>query len=155
MSQSPDPQEPAEEPPWWSIRKGPESSDADQGSAELPPGVHVTFTPPPAPEPTSDRDKERRARARRWLLVHGAGACVGYALGLGPSTAQFLDTLGPGGTAAGLALAAFGWIFAEVIGERYVRILPSRLRPAAHWALRIPMSTALLATALHAPAALI
>ncbi|WP_405579119.1 hypothetical protein [Streptomyces sp. NBC_01092] len=71
--------------------------------------------------------------------------------------AAFLDTLGPGAPAADLALVGFGWFGwfgwfgAELIGERYVRILPSRLRPAAHGALRIQMSTALLATALHAP----
>lgn len=153
MDVTPDSQERNEEPPWWSVGKNADTTQPDQGSG-LPPGFHITFTPPPTPEPVDFGAQDRRARARRWLLIHGASAGTGYAFGLGPSMAAFLDTLGPGAPAAGLALAGFGWFGAELIGERYVRILPSRLRPAAHWALRIPMSTALLVTALHAPNAL-
>ncbi len=146
--------EPDEEPRWWSIGKEPDAPPPDQDNP-LPPGWHITFTPPAEPTPPVDaRDLDRRARARRWLLVHGAAAGVGWTFGLGPSMATFLDTLGPGGPAAGLALAGFSWFGAEVVGERYVRILPARVRPPVLWALRIPMSTALLATALHAPNAL-
>ncbi|WP_435218390.1 hypothetical protein [Streptomyces sp. bgisy034] len=153
MDTPPSPEQPQEEPRWWSVGKKPDAAEPDQGSG-LPPGFHITFTPPPAPEPVDTGSRHRRARVRRWLLVHGAGAGIGYAFGLGPSMAAFLDTLGPGAPAAGLALTGFGWFGAELIGERYTRILPSRLRPAAHWVLRIPMSTALLVTALHAPNAL-
>ncbi|MEV8432013.1 hypothetical protein ACWHLZ_27995 [Streptomyces chartreusis] len=153
MDTTPEAEEPNEEPRWWSVGKEPDATPPEQGTG-LPPGFHITFTPPSAPEPVDLRAQDRRVRARRWLLIHGAGAGIGYAFGLGPSMAAFLDTLGPGAPAAGLALAGFGWFGAELIGERYVRILPSRLRPAAHWALHIPMSTALLATALHAPNAL-
>lgn len=146
---------PDEEPPWWSVRKEPPADD-QPNQDEQPPGWHITFTPPPtpAPQPADNRDQARQARARRWLLVHGAAAGVGWTFGLYDAMATFLDTLGTGSSAAGLALAGLGWFAAEVVGERYVRILPSRVRPPVLWALRIPMSTALLATALHAPNAL-
>jgi hypothetical protein len=148
--------DPDETPRWWSIRK---SQDDDQPEPEqppaMPPGWHITFTPPPAPDPVDPRARERRARARRWFLIHGAAAGTGWTIGLYHSMAAFLDTLGPGAPAAGLALAGFGWFGAEVVGERYVRILPSRTRPPVLWVLRIPFATALLATALHAPNALI
>jgi hypothetical protein len=143
---------PDEEPRWWAVGKEPpaEQTQPDQGSG-LPPGFHITVTPPPAPPPVDSQTHERRTRARRWFLAHGAAAGVGWSFGLYDSMATFFNTLGPGAPAAGIALAGFGWIGAEVLGERYVRFLPARLRPAAHWVLRIPMSTALLATALHAP----
>jgi hypothetical protein len=147
---------PDEEPHWWSVGKEPAAGDQPSEGSEPPPGWHITFTPPPppAPQPVDTRAQDRQARARRWLLVHGAAAGVGWTFGLYDAMAEFLDTLGPGGSAAGLALAGFGWFAAEVVGERYVRILPTRTRPPVLWALRIPMSTALLATALHAPNAL-
>jgi hypothetical protein len=147
---------PDEEPRWWSVGKEPAEDQPNQGS-EPPPGWNITFTPPPAPapQPVDTHTQEHRARARRWFLVHGAAAGVGWTFGLYDAMAAFLDTLGPGGSAAGLALAGFGWFGAEVVGERYVRILPRRVRPPVLWALRIPMSTALLATALNAPNALI
>jgi hypothetical protein len=143
---------PDEEPHWWAVGKdsAAEQPQPDQGSG-LPPSFHITVTPPPTPEPVDTHATERRTRARRWFLAHGAAAGVGWSFGLYDSMAAFFNTLGPGAPAAGLALTGFGWIGAEVLGERYVRILPTRLRPAAHWALRIPMATALLATALHAP----
>lgn len=144
---------PDEEPRWWSVGKQPAEAPPHQGSE--PPGVHVHITPPPQPAPVDTAALGRQARARRWFIVHGAAAGVGWTVGLYDPMAAFLNTLGPGGSAAGLALAGFGWFAAEVMGERYVRILPSRVRPPVLWALRIPMATALLATALHAPNSLI
>jgi hypothetical protein len=148
---------PDEEPRWWSVGKEPAAGDQPSEGSEPPPGWHITFTPPPAPapQPVDTCAQDRQTRARRWLLVHGAAAGVGWTFGLYDSMAAFLNTLGLGGAAAGLALAGFGWFGAEVVGERYVRILPRRVRPPVLWALRIPMSTALLATALHAPNSLI
>ncbi|CAL9350399.1 hypothetical protein SUDANB1_00449 [Streptomyces sp. enrichment culture] len=150
----PETPEPDEEPRWWSIGKQPAEEPHQQGSDPAP-GVHVHITPPPPPPPVDTSTHDRRAHARRWFLVHGAAAGVGWTFGLYDSMAAFLNTLGPGGSAAGLALAGFGWFAAEVVGERYVRVLPSRVRPPVLWVLRIPMATALLATALHAPNALI
>lgn len=118
------------------------------------PGVHVTFTPPaPQPSPTDPHAAHRHARTRRWLLTHGAAAATGWTLGIYHPLAAFLDTLGPGAPAAGLALSAFSWIGAGLVTERIVsRYVPTdQLRAAAAWACRIPFATALLATALHAP----
>lgn len=148
--------DPNEPPRWWSLGKQPADESEPEPTPPLPPGWNITFTPPPAaPEPVDTHTRDRRRRARRWFLIHGAGAGTGYTFGLYTSMAAFLDTLGPGAPAAGLCLAGFGWFGAEFVTERYLRILPSRVRPACAWALRIPMSTALLATALHAPNALI
>ncbi|MFE9645297.1 hypothetical protein ACFYO0_14510 [Streptomyces sp. NPDC006365] len=154
MGVTPDPGEPDEEPHWWSV--GDQPYDEDQpATIPVAPGINVTITPAtPTPEPVDTRAHDRRARARRWFLVHGAGAFAGWSFGLYHSIAAFLDTLGPGAPGAGLCLAGFGWFGAEFATERYVRILPSRTRPAAAWALRIPFSTALLTVALHAPNAL-
>lgn len=121
----------------------------------MPPGLHITFTPPPTPVPGRTQSQERQARARRWLLLHGVAAGVGWSFGLYHSLTAFLDTLGPGGAAVGLAVAGGSWFAAEMVAERFVVLLPSRTRPAVVWALRIPFATALLATALHAPNALI
>lgn len=144
--------------PWYSVGKQPTDEPAQPQPAQIPgmpPGVHITFTPPPAPVPGRTPSQERQARARRWLLLHGAAAAVGWSFGLHHSLTAFLDTLGPGGAAAGLAVAGGSWFAAEMVAERFVVLLPSRTRPAVIWALRIPFATALLATALHAPNALI
>lgn len=149
--------EPDDEPRWWSVGKPP-ADDQPHPDPEppppMPPGWNITFTPPEQPQPVDTHTRERRARARRWFLLHGAAAGTGYTFGLYHSMAAFLNTLGPAAPATGLCLAGIGWFGAEVVGERYVRILPSRTRPPVLWALRIPFATALLATALHAPNAL-
>lgn len=146
--------------PWYSVGKQPTNPPVQPSPPAqipgMPPGVHITFTPPPtAPAPGRTRSQERQARARRWLLVHGAAAAVGWTFGLYHSLTAFLDTLGPGGAAAGLAVAGGSWFAAEMAAERFVILLPSRTRPPLIWALRIPFATALLATAIHAPNALI
>jgi hypothetical protein len=69
--------------------------------------------------------------------------------------AALVDSPERGGAAAGLGLAGIGWLFAEIITDRLGRFLPFRLRSAVHWTARIPFATALLATALHAPNAVL
>lgn len=158
------PPPPSQDPPsnpWWSVAKpstpqGPPDPSGQHSPLPggMPPGVHITFTPPtPPPPPTDPHAAHRRARARRWLLVHGAAAGTGWTFGLYHSIDAFLGTLGPGAPAAGLALAAFSWVGAGLVTERIVsRYVPTdQLRAAAAWACRIPFATALLATALHAP----
>lgn len=140
-----------DEPRWYSV--GDDTPEPPEPGPAAP-GFHFTITPPPAVQPVNSREAERRARARRWLLAHGAAAGVGRAFGLKAAMTAFLDSTGGGAAAAGLALAGMSWLAAEFVGERYARILPRRLRPAATWLLRIPFATALLATALHAPSAL-
>lgn len=165
-SQPPDPGPPPDAMPpprpWYSVGKQPPSQPAPPPPAAqipgMPPGVHITFAPPtPQPPPSDTQAAHRRARARRWLLVHGAAAATGWTFGLYHPLAAFLDTLGPGAPAAGLALAAFSWVGAGLVTERIVsRYVPTdQLRAAAAWACRIPFATALLATALHAPNSLI
>ncbi|MFF7259492.1 hypothetical protein ACFZCL_04250 [Streptomyces sp. NPDC008159] len=147
--------EPEQARPWWSLTKDatPTEEPAPE-QVEVAPGVHITVNQP-QPRPTAPPGSDRRARARRWILVHGAGAGVGYSFGLYHSLATFLNATGPGAPAAGLTVAAGSWFAAEIVTERYLGFLPSRTRPAALWACRIPFSTALLATALHAPNPLI
>lgn len=141
---------PDQEPRWWSVGK--DRADEPPSQGETTPGVHVHITPTaPPPQPTSTPGADRQTRSRRWLAIHGAAAGTGWTVGLYDSMAAFLNTVGRGAPAAGLALTAFGWIGAELITDRYSRILPRRLRPAALWVARIPMATALLATVLHAP----
>ncbi|MFJ7049025.1 hypothetical protein ACIQVC_37305 [Streptomyces sp. NPDC101112] len=149
--------DPVQGRPWWSFAKDATAPDAPvPGPVEVAPGVHITVNQPqPQPPAAAPGGPDRRARARRWLLIHGAAAGVGWAFGFHHSLAAFLDTLGPGGTAAGLAVAGGGWFAAEVITERYVTLLPSRMRPPVIWALRIPFATALLTTALNTPNALL
>ncbi|MCL6733314.1 hypothetical protein [Streptomyces neyagawaensis] len=156
---TPEPGPPVEEPeqarPWWSFaRHASAPAQPAPGPVEVAPGVHITVNQP-QPPPAAQGGPDRRARARRWLLIHGAAAWVGWTFGFHHSLAAFLDTLGPGGTAAGLAVAGGSWFAAEVITERYVILLPSRMRPPVVWALRIPFATALLTTALNTPNSLL
>lgn len=149
---------PPEEPRWWETggpvdeqQPAPPVPPADQGSGA--PGVHVHIVPPTPPAPAVDpAAADRQRRARRWVAAHGAAAFTGWTFGLYDAiTHGLLEPAGRGATPAGLALAAFAYAGAEFVGERYGRILPRRWRPALLWVLRIPMATALLATALHAP----
>lgn len=141
--------------PWWSLRSQERQPDQPPAPSTTPvPGVHITVNQP-QPQPVHPHTPDRRARARRWLLLHGAAAGAGWSFGFYHSLTALLNTLGPGGAAAGLAVAGGSWFAAEMVTERYVTLLPSRTRPPVIWALRIPFATALLATALHAPNALI
>ncbi|MDF2710664.1 MAG: hypothetical protein K0R62_6316 [Nonomuraea muscovyensis] len=157
MSVTPDPGESDGAPRWWEVGKEPYDDEEPQG-VPVAPGIHLTITPTPtAPQetPSQQRDRERRARIRRWLAVNGAAAGVGWTFGLYDAISAGLTASGNGGAAMGLALAGMYWLAADIALSRYGRFVPHRLRPAAAWALRIPFATALLATAIYAPRALI
>ncbi|MFF5001728.1 hypothetical protein ACFY3G_02775 [Streptomyces phaeochromogenes] len=149
--------EPSKPRPWYSVGKQAAEQPAQPAEPSqvpgLPPGLHITFTPPPTAPSAPSHQQQRRSRIRRWLLAHGAAAGTGWTFGLYHSIAAFLAPLGPGAPGAGLALAGMFWVLAALFTERIVaRYVPSdQLRAAAAWALRIPFATALLATALHAP----
>ena len=148
------PATPPEKPRWWEVRKEP----ADEPPPEQPtgmPDVHVHITPQPQPSPVDPATATRRARTRRWLAIHGAAAGTGWTFGLYDAFAYALRTTGDGGVPMGLALAGMSYVAADLILTRYGRFVPQRLRPAAAWVLHIPFATALLATALYAPHALI
>jgi hypothetical protein len=123
---------------------------------QVAPGIQIVVQPQqPADDQAQKRDHAWRQAVRRWLAVHGAAAAVGWAFGLKAAITGMLTAAENGGVAAGLALAAFSYIGAEAAMARYLRWVPARLRPPVLWALRIPFATALLATALYTPNALI
>jgi hypothetical protein len=140
-----------ERQPWWTRRPAPAEPDQpDPQTWTVSPGVQVTINQPP-PAPAFTPTSAWRLRVRRWLLRHAAAAAVGWMFGLYQSMAALVDGPERGGSAAGLGLAAIGWLFAEIVTDRLGRYLPARLRAAVHWTARIPFATALLVTALHAP----
>lgn len=146
-----------EEEAWYDTRP-PVNPDADGPQTwTVSPGVQVTITQAPQQAAATQASNRRRSLIRQWLLRHGAAAGVGWMFGLYQSISAFLDSLGHGGAAAGLALAGFGWWFAEIITDNLggFRLFPRRLLPALRWAARIPFATALLVTALHAPNAVL
>ncbi|MFF8485183.1 hypothetical protein [Streptomyces antibioticus] len=163
------PATPDETPPeapteWWRARpplfaSGRNAADAPETQPpphEVAPGIHIVIQPQqPAYDPARQRDRAWRRAVRRWLAVHGAAAAAGWALGLKTAVTGMLTAAGDGGVAAGLALALFAYIGAEIAMARYLRWVPPRLRPPVMWALRIPFATALLATTLYTPNALI
>lgn len=138
--------------PWYSV--GPPAGPDPHGPQTwtVSPGVHVTVAAPPPP-PEVPAPDPRRQRIRRWLVRHGLAAGIGWSFGLYQALDAFLDSLGHGGAAAGLAMAGFGWWFAEVVSDYLARIplIPRRALPALRWAARVPFATALLVTLLHAP----
>jgi hypothetical protein len=164
------PQEPAmpapPDPEWW--RRAPKHDEpqpadpeppappAPPASAEQAPGVHVHITQTPAPQPDTDpAETDRRRRIRRWWAYNGSAAAAGWALQLDAVIREgLLEPLGNSATPAGIALAGFAWVGAEFVASGYLRLLPARLHPPVLWVLRIPMATALLATALNTPNAL-
>jgi hypothetical protein len=143
--------------PWWSSRPAADQPAPDPAGPQtwtVSPGVQVTINQPPQAPPARPTSAYR-LRVRRWFLRHGAAASVGWTFGLYQSMAALVDSPERGGAAAGLGLAGIGWLFAEIITDRLGRFLPARLRAAVHWTARIPFATALLATALHAPNAVL
>lgn len=150
-----DQEEPAEDGvPWYSVRN-PGAPDPDGPQTwTVAPGVQITV---PAPQPATEPSyaSVRRQRIRRWLVRHAAAAGVGWTFGLYQSMSAFLNGLGHGGAAAGLALAGFGWWGSELVTDRLGRapFVPQRTLPALHWLTRVPFATALLVTCLYAPQA--
>lgn len=140
---------------WWSTTAPGQPDPSGPQTWTVSPGVQVTINQPPQEPPTPSTDSIRRILIRRWIIRHALGAGMGWTLGLYQSMSAFLNTANHGGAAAGLALAGMAWLFAEFITDRLGRFLPAHLRPAVLWTARIPFSTALLATALYAPNAVL
>ncbi|MET8475412.1 hypothetical protein ABZY90_19650 [Streptomyces sp. NPDC006422] len=140
-----------EEPDWFTV----EPDDEDQPPAKQPhphaqQGVHITVTPPPPPPAPAGPD--RRARIRRWLAVHALAALLGWYCGLGYLAEKFMREVGRAAPTAALVMAGILWWGAELATEN-VRLVPTKLRPAARIVYRIPFATVLLALALHGPRA--
>ncbi|MFG2589070.1 hypothetical protein [Streptomyces sp. NPDC048438] len=154
----PDTPGPEKEPariPWWQRHKpatGDQAAEDDTGETlHTPPGVHITINQPgpQAPEPSNPR----RARLRRWLLVHGVLAGIGWYIGIGPALADLYASSGQSGRSLGVGMTLICIIFGAYLpGLGYV---PVQLRPIVVALCRIPACTAVLALALHAPDALI
>ncbi|GFH38893.1 hypothetical protein [Streptomyces pacificus] len=139
--------------PWYSLRK--HDQDSQQPAGEVlevlaAPGVQITITPAPGPTVSP-----WRARMRRWVLVRGTAACVGYVVGIGPAVADALADAGPGAIGvAGMFYAVAWWL-----ASRLTRLVPAEASPEVHaaadWVAHIPDSAVLLALALNTPNALI
>ncbi|WP_329356953.1 hypothetical protein [Streptomyces anulatus] len=164
--QEPEDDEPEEETkrPWWSVPPGtfghrtpaPEPAPAP-AEQELAPGVYVTVSqpapaaPPPwlAPDPAAERAAERLHRRRIWLAYHGGAAGAGWTFGLVGQMRDLLADAGPAAAAVGVAMGFVTYIVASYLpGLPY---MPPALRPVLVWASRIPVCSAALALALHAP----
>ncbi|WP_405399216.1 hypothetical protein [Streptomyces microflavus] len=165
--QEPEDNEPEEETkrPWWQMPPGPfghrtpepEPAPAEQ---ELAPGVYLTVNqpapaaPPPwlAPDPAAERAAERLHRRRIWLAYHGGASAVGWFCGLVALMRDLLADAGQLAPAAGIAMGLVTYIVASYLpGLPY---MPPALRPVMVWAARIPVCSAALALALHAPGTL-
>ncbi|MET7648354.1 hypothetical protein ABZS83_32980 [Streptomyces sp. NPDC005426] len=160
-----DEEQPEPDRPWWHVRPGPfgtrprapEPVATPQETIAAAPGIHVTVNQPAAepqfvPSPEDEWARERRHRRRVWLAYHGGAAGVGWYTGLADAMADLLNSAGPGAPAAGIAMAAVTYVIASYLpGLPY---MPPALRPVTAWAARIPVCTAVLALALHAPGTL-
>ncbi|MFF7012240.1 hypothetical protein ACFY9Y_22190 [Streptomyces fimicarius] len=162
--QEPEDDEPEQEPerPWWSLppapfgRRTPEPAPAP-AEQELAPGVYVTVNqpapaaPPPwlAPDPAAERAAERLHRRRIWLAYHGGAAGAGWAVGLVGMMRDLLADAGPASTGVGVAMCLVTWVIASYLPG--IRYMPPALHPVVIWAARIPVCSAALALALHAP----
>lgn len=132
--------------PWWSVRREEPTEPADQEPQPVPERTDVHITVDHAP--VGPRVDARRARIR-WLLYHGTAAGTGWFLGAGPAMAAFLASMGRTAPAAGVGLCLICAMPALWLpGLPYI---PPQLQPATVWLARIPVSTAALALALHAP----
>ncbi|WP_354596094.1 hypothetical protein R1Y80_00830 [Streptomyces sp. JL1001] len=157
--------EPEEEPkrPWWQLAPGPFGHRAPTpepepaAEQELAPGFYVTVNqpapaaPPPwlAPDPAAERAAERLYRRRIWLAYHGGAATAGWAFGLVGMMRDLLADAGPAAAGVGVAMGVVTYIVASYLpGLPY---MPPALRPVLVWAARIPVCSAALALALHAP----
>ncbi|MFD7111475.1 hypothetical protein ACFWAF_14900 [Streptomyces microflavus] len=166
--QEPEPDEDDVEPdakrPWWQMPPGPFSSGAPApepapAEQEMAPGLYVTVaqpqaTPPPwlAPNPAAERAAERLHRRRIWLAYHAGAAGVGWFCGLVGLMRDLLADAGPAAPGVGIAMGLVTYIVASYLpGLPY---MPPALRPVMVWAARIPVCSAALALALHAPGTL-
>ncbi|MFG3426163.1 hypothetical protein [Streptomyces californicus] len=151
------------ERPWWQMPPGRFSHrttapELDPGPVEqeVAPGLHVTINqptaaPPPwlATDPAAERAAERLHRRRIWLAYHGGAAAAGWAFNLVDLMRDLLADAGPAAPAVGVAMGLVTWIVASYLpGLPY---MPPALRPVLVWAARIPVCSAAIALALHAP----
>ncbi|MFJ9979671.1 hypothetical protein [Streptomyces cyaneofuscatus] len=150
--------------PWWHLAPGPFRTAASEPAqapeeTEVAPGFYVTVNqpeaaPPPwlAPDPAAERAAERLHRRRIWLAYHAGAAAIGWFTGLVHLMAGLLADAGPAAPAVGVAMGLVTWIVASYLpGLPY---MPPALRPVMSWAARIPVCSAALALALHAPSTL-
>ncbi|MEV5851426.1 hypothetical protein [Streptomyces anulatus] len=154
--------EPEPKRPWWDVRPGPfggrpaEPEPPAAPSTEYAPGIHVTVNQPApaappwlAPDPAAERAAERLHRRRIWLAYHGGAAGAGWTFGLVDQMRDLLADAGPAAAAVGVAMGFVTYIVASYLpGLPY---MPPALRPVLVWAARIPVCSAALALALHAP----
>ncbi|QRV28790.1 hypothetical protein I6J39_16840 [Streptomyces californicus] len=153
----------APERPWWSLPPGPfgrrtTAPEPDPGPVEqeVGPGLYVTVNQPApaappwlAPDPAAERAAERLHRRRIWLAYHGGAAAAGWAVNLVDLMRDLLADAGPAAPAVGVAMGLVTWIVASYLpGLPY---MPPALRPVLVWAARIPVCSAAIALALHAP----
>ncbi|MFS0697788.1 hypothetical protein [Streptomyces nitrosporeus] len=158
--------EPETRRPWWHTLPGPfgsspvpEPEPTPQERLAAAPGIHVTVhQPPPAPpwvppaDPAAARAEERLYRRRIWFAYHAGAAGAGWFLGLPQLMDGLLADAGPAAAPAGIALALVSWIVASYLpGLPYI---PPPVQPVIVWASRIPVCSAVLALALHAPGTL-
>ncbi|MCX4676719.1 hypothetical protein OG413_15650 [Streptomyces sp. NBC_01433] len=157
--------EPEPKRPWWYVLPGPfgrpaPEAAAPQSTVATAPGIHVTVHQPPPPgpppwlaaDPAAERAAEKRHRRRIWVAYHAGAAGVGWYTGLAGLMRDLLDDVGPAAPAVGIAMGLVTHIVASYLpGLPY---MPPALRPVVIWAARIPVCTAALALALHAPGAL-
>ncbi|WP_181785344.1 hypothetical protein [Streptomyces phytophilus] len=147
----PDPPPDTEARPWWAVLHPARKHPAPEPAPRDDPGVHITINQPPTPydDPTAPR---RRASAR-WFLYHGAAAAVGWAFGAADAVGELLAAAGPRAPAVGIGLCLIACMPAAWLPG--LPFIPPPLRPATVWLARIPLATAALALALHAPGTVI
>ncbi|MFJ8844325.1 hypothetical protein ACIRFF_15635 [Streptomyces cyaneofuscatus] len=159
-----DDDEPEQARPWWHVVPAPfgartQPEPAHQPTTATAPGIHVTVNQPePAappwavPDPAAERATERLHRRRVWLAYHAGAAGIGWFTGLVGLMRDLLADAGPAAPAVGVAMGLVTWIVASYLpGLPY---MPPALRPVMSWAARIPVCSAALALALHAPGTL-
>ncbi|WP_405676779.1 hypothetical protein OG292_19255 [Streptomyces sp. NBC_01511] len=156
--------EPEQKPAWWQVRPrdlfgGPtEPDEPPQDTVATAPGIHVTVNQPiqappwTVPDPVAERAAERLHRRQVWLAYHGAAAGTGWVFGLVEGMAEMIASAAHAAAPVGIAIGLVSWIVASYLpGLPYV---PPALRPVIVWAARIPVCSAALALALHAPGTL-
>ncbi|WP_299542058.1 hypothetical protein [uncultured Streptomyces sp.] len=143
--------------PWWHVPGGTYSGRRAPDPAPpthdpTAPGVHVTVNqplPPWAQPPVDNRAAERLHRRRLAITYYLGAAVAGWCFGLPQQMAELLAQAGTASTPVGVALALVAYVIASYLpGLPYI---PPALRPVIRWAACIPVSSAVLALALHAP----
>lgn len=158
-----DQEQPEKNKPWWytlpgpfTSRRAPEPEPTEQETLAAAPGIHVTVNQPapqapwaPPVDPADARATERLYRRRLWVSYHLGAAAAGWFLGLPQQMGELIADAGPAGAPAGFALGGVAYIIGSYLpGLPY---MPPALHPVIVWAARIPVCSAAIALALHAP----